>query len=188
MDKCVSRAPFLVTTSRMLCGARSCAVHYGGKYLLARFRYHRHYFKYIVRYPYGDDATQFRTLHDEHHVRSTWVPKLALIIIILFILSTSRQESSLAFANKPTHQPTPKGRATRTSDRVCCSDLPGYSQPCSVMSWRPLHEKKVAGSEAFHTRGGKATPQTIFQSKIARALTPNHITRLGMVIGGARSS
>ena len=114
--------------------------------VLTRFRYHRHYFKYIVRYPYGDDATQFRTLHDEHHVRSTWVPKLALIII-LFILS-SRQESSLAFANKPTHQPTPKARATRTSDGVCCSDLPGYSQPCSVMSWRPLHEKKVAGSEA----------------------------------------
>ena len=115
--------------------------------VLTRFRYHRHYFKYIVRYPYGDDATQFRTLR-EHHVRSKWVPKLALIII-LFILSIDKNQVSLL----QNHPGEPHGHKTGYAARI----YPGIrSLALSCLGGLSTESGRSQGeSEAFHTRGGK---------------------------------
>ncbi len=154
--------------------ARGRAQSTTGK-VLTRFRYHRHYFKYFVRYPYGDDAKQFRTLR-EHHVRSKWVPKLALIII-LFILSIDKNQVSLL----QNHPGEPHGHKTGYAAQI----YPGIrSLALSCFGGLSTESRKLQGARHFT----QAIPKTIFQSKSARALIPDHITTLWMVIGGVRSS
>ena len=136
--------------------------------VLARFRYHRHFFKYIVCYPYGDDATLFRTLR-EHHVRSTWVPKLALIIT-LFILS-SRQESSLAFANPPTNpilKGEPHGHQTGYAARI----YPGIrSLALACLGGLSTESRRSQGARHFTQEVEKPSHKQYFR---VRARAPSH--------------
>jgi hypothetical protein len=124
--------------------------------VLTRFRYHRHYFKYIVRYPYGDDATQFRTLR-ERHMRSTWVPKL-------FYSSCQVDKNQVSLLQ--THPPTHSQRESHTDIRR--GMLLGFTRVYAAL---------LCSTESRRSQGARQKPSHKQYFRV-RARAPSHRTTL----------
>ena len=70
-----------------------------------------------------DTITNITWVPRKLHVVGTKARRLLYHYFIIHLVESTRIKSRFYTV---THQPTPIGRATRTSDGVCCSDLPGY--------------------------------------------------------------
>ena len=85
-----------------------------------------------------------------------------------------------------THPPAHSYRASHTDNRR--GMLLGFTRVYAAFDGLSTESgRSQARSEAFHTRGGKAIPQTLFRSKSTRLLTPDHLKTLGMVMGSKRA-